>query len=303
METVTIGMPVYNGAKYIQSTLQSLLNQTFSDFSILICDDGSTDGTLDICQAFAARDKRIKIIKNETRLGGARNFNKTFDLSEGEFFMWASQDDIFHPDYIAKCLKKLQESPDCILALSEIDFIDEYGNSRGAVDYSNIGTAGMPIEMRIREVFRRVGWWAIYGIIRPEMLRQTKMYRSEFAGDVVLIVDMLLQGNMAKVEEPLFFYRLPLNSGTVEQNLQSIDHTKKLPDKPYTAFLQSVIRCIAESDHSVEDKLKTINVLIWTIANENGFINEKLIYENMADYVSLALGKNLCLMNSKNGGE
>lgn len=298
MATVAIGMPVYNGAKYIQSTLQSLLNQTFADFSILICDDGSTDGTLDICHAFAARDMRIKIIRNNTRLGGARNFNKTFSLSHGEFFMWASQDDIFHPDYIAKCLKRLKESPDCIMALSEIAFIDENGNSR-AINYSNIGTEGMPVELRIREVFRRLGWWAIYGIIRSEMLRKTKMYRCEFAGDVVLIVDLLLQGNIAKVDERLFFYRLPLTPGTVEQNLRSIDHTKKLPDKPYTRFLQSVIRCIAESEHNMEDKVKMLNVLIWTIGNENGFISEKLIYENMANYIALMLGDNLCHLSAK----
>ncbi len=298
MSTVAIGMPVYNGAKYIKSTLQSLLDQTFTDFSILICDDGSTDGTLDICQDFAARDKRIKIVRNTTRLGGAKNFNKTFSMSHGEFFMWASQDDLFHPDYIAKCLTKLQESPDCIIALSEISFIDEYGNHRD-IEYSNIGTEGMPVELRIREVFRRLGWWAIYGIIRPELLRQTKLYRCEFAGDVVMIVDMLLQGNFAKVDEPLFFYRLPLTPGTVDQNLRSIDHTKQLPDKPYTRFLQSVIRCIAESTHSMEDKVKMLNVLIWTIGNENGFINEMLIYENMSNFIALLLGETLGDLSAK----
>ena len=91
--------------------------------------------------------------------------------------MWAAQDDWFAPTYIEKCLTKLEQSPNAVLALSEMVMVDEDGNRVSAanpIDNVNIGTEGMDVVQRLHEVFRRTGWWAIYGLIRPEVLRKTK---------------------------------------------------------------------------------------------------------------------------------
>ena len=290
--TVGIGMPVYNGAKYIRLALESLMKQTFVDFQLTICDDGSTDGSLEICREFA-KDPRIQVVMNEHRLGGAKNFNRVFDLSRGEYFMWAAQDDLFHSTFIEKCLARLQASPKAVMALYEVALIDEEGkriNAASSVDTTNIGTEGMDVVRRLHEVFRRTGWWALYGIIRPEVLRKTRLFRSEFAGDVILIAELLLHGEFAKVEEPLFYYRYRLQQPfTVRHNLQSIDHTLQPGRTPYTGFLRSLVRLVSEFDLEPLIKKKIIVDMIKTFSQENYPLGNNLLQENKDDLIAMVL--------------
>ena len=86
---VTVGVPVYNGQRYLARALDSLLAQTFDDFEIVLCDNASEDRTAEICAAYAARDPRIRFHRNPQNLGLVRNFNRTFELAEGTYFKWA----------------------------------------------------------------------------------------------------------------------------------------------------------------------------------------------------------------------
>jgi len=289
---VAIGMPVYNGAKYIHQTITSLLNQTFTDFKIIICDDGSTDETVALCREFATLDSRVQVVVNEERLGGAKNFNRAFELSNGKYFMWASQDDLFHPTYIEKCLAKIEVSPQAVMALTEIVFIDENGN-RAKVDSPNdinIGTEGMNVVQRLQEVFKRTGWWAIYGLIRPEILRKTKMYRNEFGGDVILIAELLLHGEFAKIVEPLFYYRVRTQkSFTIAHNMQSIDHTQTPSKAAYTDLMRSIVRCVVEFDLEPMIKNQIIISMANTLAAHNQPICNNILQENAAHLIALAV--------------
>ena len=290
---VAIGMPVYNGAKYIRQTIDSLLSQTFTDFQLLICDDGSTDETLAICREYAAIDSRIRLHQNELRLGGAKNLNRAFELSQGKYFMWAAQDDWFAPNYIEKCLAKLEQSPRAVLALSEMVMVDEAGNRVSAanpIDNVNIGTEGMDVVQRLHEVFCRTGWWAIYGLIRPEVLRKTKQYRGEFAGDVILIAELLLHGEFAKVPEPLFFYRVRTKQVfSIKHNLQSIDHTKQPSKTSYTDFLRGIAQSVAEHELDPLTRKRILVDMVNTLVRENKAIAQNILQENLADLLALAL--------------
>src|SRR5438128_542667 len=73
---VSIGLPVYNGERYLRLALDSLLSQTFTDFELIISDNASTDGTTEICRAYAARDARIRYSRLEHNIGGSPNFNR-----------------------------------------------------------------------------------------------------------------------------------------------------------------------------------------------------------------------------------
>src|SRR5690349_812781 len=90
---VSIGLPVYNGEKYLLNAIGSLLKQDFEDFELVISDNASTDKTEAMCHEFAAKDKRIRYHRNETNIGATGNYNRVFRLSNGEFFRWASHDD------------------------------------------------------------------------------------------------------------------------------------------------------------------------------------------------------------------
>ena len=84
---VSIGMPIYNGETFLEETLVSLLEQTYTAFELIICDNASTDRTQEICQTYAAADTRIRYYRNEENLGAAPNYNRTFALAQGETFL------------------------------------------------------------------------------------------------------------------------------------------------------------------------------------------------------------------------
>lgn len=104
---VSIAMTTYNGEKYLKEQIDSILNQSYKNIELVICDDCSTDGTWSILQEYALKDKRIKIIQNSSNLGFIRNFEQAISLSTGDFIALSDQDDIWECWKIAKSLEAL----------------------------------------------------------------------------------------------------------------------------------------------------------------------------------------------------
>ncbi len=100
---VSIGMPVYNGEKYIREALDSLLAQTFTDFELIISDNASNDNTQEICEEYVRQHPRIRYIRQENNNGALVNFQVVLNEAKGAFFMWAAADDIWHPQFIQTC--------------------------------------------------------------------------------------------------------------------------------------------------------------------------------------------------------
>lgn len=98
---VSIGMPVYNGARYVPEALDSLLGQTFADFELVISDNASTDGTEEVCRAYAARDPRIRYVRQPGNIGAVANFRYVLEQARGEFFMWAAHDDQWDSSFLS----------------------------------------------------------------------------------------------------------------------------------------------------------------------------------------------------------
>ena len=103
---VSMGMPVYNGAKYLREALDSLLAQTYKDFELVISDNASTDDTAKICQEYARKDRRIRYIRRKENVGGWKNFDFVRREARGRYFVWAAHDDLRGKSYLEKCLKK-----------------------------------------------------------------------------------------------------------------------------------------------------------------------------------------------------
>ena len=104
---VSIGMPVYNGEKFIREALDSLLAQTFTDFELIISDNASMDGTEAICREYAERDQRIRYVRQAENRGPAANFRFVLDEAVGEYFMWAAADDVWTSRFIENCSQML----------------------------------------------------------------------------------------------------------------------------------------------------------------------------------------------------
>lgn len=122
---VSIGMPVYNGEKFIREALDSLLAQTFTDFELIISDNASTDGTEAICREYAARDPRIRYVRQSENRGAIANFQFVLDEAVGEYFMWAAADDVWGERWI-EVLLPVAENCDCI-SFGMLESIDEKG--------------------------------------------------------------------------------------------------------------------------------------------------------------------------------
>jgi glycosyltransferase involved in cell wall biosynthesis len=112
---VSIGMPVCNGAKFITEALDSILNQTFENFELIVSDNASTDETGKICREYMAKDSCIRYYRSKQNFGAAWNFNHVFKLSSGKYFKWAAHDDVIAPDFPLKCVEVLERDPSVVL--------------------------------------------------------------------------------------------------------------------------------------------------------------------------------------------
>src|SRR5436190_13978533 len=99
---LSIGVPVYNGEAFLAVTLESILDQSFTEFELIISDNASTDGTEEIARGIAARDERVRYHRNVANVGLAKNYNRLFSLASGEYFKWASADDVLLPGYLER---------------------------------------------------------------------------------------------------------------------------------------------------------------------------------------------------------
>jgi glycosyltransferase involved in cell wall biosynthesis len=124
---VSIGLPVYNGERFIKESIDSLLTQTFTDFEIIISDNASTDSTEQICRDYLKIDKRIKYLRQGENKGALANFVVVLENSSGHYFMWASSDDKFSNNHIEKLVQSLELNHGVSVSMSNAKIIDESG--------------------------------------------------------------------------------------------------------------------------------------------------------------------------------
>ena len=121
---VSIGVPVYNTERFIAGALDSLLAQTFADFELIISDNASTDGTREICESYAARDSRIRYIRQSENIGLPRNWNAVVHAASGEFFKWASASDCCAPTMVERCVAALRADDSAVLCYGKTQMMD-----------------------------------------------------------------------------------------------------------------------------------------------------------------------------------
>lgn len=236
---VTVGLPVYNGQRYLRNTLDSLIGQTFQDFELVISDNASTDATEDICREYAAQDKRVQYLRNPANMGLAWNHNRLVGIASGDLFKWAGADDSYLPTYLARCVEALDGHPDAILAYPRSTAIDEHGHR--LYDYSPEWELpyDSPAE-RLRWVILKGGHWvnadAVSGVIRVEALRKTRLLPPYLGGDKRPLGELSLLGKFIEVPEHLLFRRFhpgssgmnnPSSSGYDERSVEWIAQTFK----------------------------------------------------------------------------
>ena len=216
MNKVDVLIPTYNVENYIATTLDSIKNQTLQNINILICDDCSTDKTLEIIKSYKKKDSRIKIFCNSTNQGITFTRNKLFDLSSSEYLAICDADDVY-------AAKRLQVQVDYLAQYREIDAVSSYFNH--GIDGSSIRK--VPLEnnlikayFHLKNVFPNPG-----ALIRKNSLNQKNIkYTEEFkyASDFDFWSRFSEIGRLANVDECLFSYRI---------HSQQISEKKKFEQK------------------------------------------------------------------------
>ena len=203
---LSVGLAVYNGDQYLASAIESILDQTFRDFELVISDNASTDRTAEIAQRFARADPRIRYHRNAHNIGGANNENLTFELSHGTYFRLAAHDDRCAPTLFAECVEVLEANPGVVLAYTHLVEIDEHDNELG-VSREDRGTASTPAG-RLRELSSRDHHCeATYGVMRSDIIRKCRLQENYTNSDRVWLCELAMRGPFAVVPKPLFFKR------------------------------------------------------------------------------------------------
>ncbi|HEU4948719.1 MAG TPA: glycosyltransferase family 2 protein [Kribbella sp.] len=203
---LSIGLPVYNGENYLAEALDALLGQSYSDFELVVSDNASTDGTEEICRDYAARDKRIRYLRQPVNIGAGPNHNLVFHESRGELYKWASHDDLYGRDLLLRCVEALDARPDVVLAHAWQAIIDGDGNVVLPVDYP-LATDDPRAPARFRSMLFAVGGDDFYGVIRSDVLRQTPLQQSYHHADRTIVSELALHGPFYQVPEILYFRR------------------------------------------------------------------------------------------------
>jgi glycosyltransferase involved in cell wall biosynthesis len=203
---LSIGLPVYNGERFLAASLDALLEQTYQDFELIISDNASTDRTAAICQEYAAKDPRIRYVRQPKNIGAGPNHNILVPLAQGKYFKWASHDDLYAPTLHQRCIEMLEADPVPVLVHAFDATIDERGEIIRAEPYP-LDTANPRPSARLRSLLYVPGGNDFYGVIRTEVLRRVDPHHSYYNADRTFVASLCLQGPFHQVPEILYFRR------------------------------------------------------------------------------------------------
>lgn len=204
---VSIGLPVYNGAQYLEESIESLLAQTYRNIELIICDNCSSDESGDICRRIAEQDPRVRYQRNDENIGGASNHNLTFELARGKYFRWAAHDDIAAPELIASCVEVMECDPSIVVCHTDFVQIDENGEVRRYISRNHCCSDRASVRFA-RMASARDFCEETYGLIRSEVFARTALQQDYTGSDRTLMSELALYGRFHNIDRQLFSKRL-----------------------------------------------------------------------------------------------
>ena len=263
---VSIAIGSYNRANLISKTIESLLRQSETDFELIVSDDASTDGTVELCERYAATDSRIRVHRNPVNLGLARNCSQVLRMTRGEFVVLAGDDDVYEPEFLRRLIDVLRQYPQASLAASRVDII----GSKGAYISEYPPTyPSTPAPSRLCGANTML--WKGFGVLMTGMYRRTNMmktglyeavYRNYWDSvDLVFLFDMALHGDLLWLDEVLVHKRAGGVSSKAQQ--RSLFASMFTHFAIWSAYQRRVTRSSLTPPHKV---LLSVSVAVHMIA-------------------------------------
>lgn len=204
--TVSIGLPVFNGENYLEEAVDSILDQSFVDFELVISDNASTDRTPEICKGFAAHDRRVTYVRQPSNLGASANYTAVFAASTGRYFKWSAHDDVCEPDFLASCVDVLEAEPQVVLCHTKTVITHPDGVPIKEWGFGDRFLLDRPHE-RFRQALGLGKMCLIWGVMRREALQRTALLGNFTSHDRPLISGLSLLGRFVEVPAVLFRLR------------------------------------------------------------------------------------------------
>ncbi len=243
---VSIGLPVYNGERYLAKSIDSLLAQTFGDFELILSDNGSEDGTREICQHYANSDKRVRYYREDQNLGCAWNYNRVFELARAEYFMWSADDDIHLPTFIEKTVQVLDQRTDVLWCFCRHSHIDPEGRLISVAegrDASFLNPSGWDRtspepHQRFQAILLAHSGLDIYALHRRATVATTGVYQPSYGSEKVLLGELALRGKYYEIPETLFHLRVHPHASSSLTTEAQLQHYIDPRVKPRFAFMR-----------------------------------------------------------------
>ncbi len=223
---VSIGMPVYNGERFICQALDSLLVQDYENFELIISDNASTDATWQICQEYATKDPRIRLNLNEHNLGVVSNFDLVLNMARGPYFMWAAGDDFWLPAFISTLIRELEAHPEAGVAMCAIERVKEDGTLFDVIRFYGRDNPNQMTHCRMATAVITPpvkNNLFIYGLFRTGLLRQARQLFPPFVNERPLLSHIALVARFRYVDEILF-----------KKTVREVSFKRLQPSDPFT---------------------------------------------------------------------
>ena len=204
---VSIGIPVYNGANYMDIALDAIRNQTYRNIEIIISDNASTDNTEEICRTAMAEDDRIRYIRQDVNLGASANHNEVLKHGQGKYFVWAAHDDRHDPRFVETLVEMMESNPHAMAAFSRSASIDPEGNLITEDDLRPDMYSANPVT-RFRHILdHKNTCHPFFAVHNREKIMDTRLFLNFTGADRIMLTEILLRGPILEHPETLFFLR------------------------------------------------------------------------------------------------
>ena len=200
-------VPTWRASAFIAETLDALSAQTYPNLEILISDDASPDDTAARCERHAARDPRFRVIRQPRNLGWVGNVNALLREARGDYQLFAFQDDLPEPDYVARCVAALEANPAAVMAFSDVALVNQ-DRTREDKSYQALEGVTNRLERAGRVARQQGSWWIPNrGVFRASAAHSVGGLRrnlaGEFSADWPWLLNMSLLGEFVRVPERL----------------------------------------------------------------------------------------------------
>jgi glycosyltransferase involved in cell wall biosynthesis len=238
---LTIGMPVFNDIDFIKDSINSILNQQDEDFILIISDDNSTDGSGEICNSIAQQDSRVIYIKQPVNIGISKNMKLLLELANSPYFMWAGDDDLWHPNFTKILINLLEQTPQAICAFCIYQEINDIGGNYYPhptdVNYQNISKV-----KRIKKLIVSEDDGFGYGIFKTELIKEVEFpiwwwpnKKSPLNNIFPTLCYYLSIGDFAYYDKEILFWKR-------KKSRKKMNYTYTAEGAPLKAFIAYFIR-------------------------------------------------------------